>query len=547
MKDASTSTKRRTAGQQFLGLVVLTLGLSVSVSAQDSSTTSGQTPLGIAPGAPAGSYALSGFENVNPYNGALNFRLPLLHIGGRGAVGHTIQFVSEQHWRVDKRKTSTIGYIYDPNPNRWSTIDPGFSPGVLVGRRTGISQAQGIEVYCPDNGIALTRFTFTAADGTEYELRDAQSNGQTMDNVYMPDPGSPYSCQLVTTHYRGRVFVTSDGSAATFISDAEINDHSTTGDPFSLPEELAYPSGYLFMRDGTCYRIDGGKILWMRDRNGNRISFLYEYTDHYRTTITDSLNRVVTIDNRLHDPVRNQDYDLIAYKGFGGATRTIKLWYAKLKFALRPDFGTEAKTYEFLFPALDGSDVNPFQPKVVAEIELPDGRKYFLNCNYYGELARVDLPTGGRIEYDYAAGVTGGDASGVVTGINSGGSVKNVYRRVIERRVYKEAATLELKETFSRPEDNSGGNQGFVEVQHLAADGVTILARDRHYYFGSPKSSFVKEAYEYSNWQDGKEYQTKFYDKGAGGALLRTVNNTWQQPTAGNTWPLTGAGETARG
>ena len=31
--------------------------------------------------------------------------------------------------------------------------------------------------------------------------------------------------------------------------------------------------------------------------------------------MTDSLNRVVIIDNRLHDPVRNQDYDLIASKG----------------------------------------------------------------------------------------------------------------------------------------------------------------------------------------------------------------------------------------
>jgi hypothetical protein len=74
---------------------------------------------------------------------------------------------------------------------------------------------------------------------------------------------------------------------------------------------------------------------------------------------------------------------------------------------------------------------------------------------------------------------------------------------------------------------------------------VTILARERHFYFGSPKSSFVKEPYQYSNWKDGKEYQTKFYDKGAGGALLRTVDNTWQQPTAGNTWPLTGQGETS--
>ena len=415
----------------------------------------------------------------------------------------------------------------------------------MVGRRTGLSQSQGIEVYCPDNGIGLTRFTFTAADGTEYEFRDVQSDGATMDNVYQLDPNNEFICNLVLTHPRGRVFVTSDGSAATFISDVEINDHSDSTDPYSSPPgELAYPTGYLFMRDGTCYRIGDGGVVWMRDRNGNRITFQYEFINpNWRTTITDSLNRVVTIDKRLHDPVSGREYDLIAYKGFGGASRTIKLWYTELGLTLRPDFGTEAKTYEFLFPTLSGSDQTPFNPTVVAEIELPDGRKYFLKYNYYGELARVDLPTGGRFEYDYAAGVTGGDPAGVVTTLSGR---KNIYRRVTERRVYKDGGTtLELKETYSRPENNSGGNQGYVEVQHLAGDAVTILARERHFYFGSPKNSFEKEPYHYANWKDGKESQTRFFDKGANGALLRTVDNTWQQPTAGNTWPLTGQGETS--
>src|SRR5258706_13752146 len=53
------------------------------------SATDGSTPLGIQPGAPAGSYPLSGFDNINPFNGNLNFHLPLLHIGGRSGVPHT--------------------------------------------------------------------------------------------------------------------------------------------------------------------------------------------------------------------------------------------------------------------------------------------------------------------------------------------------------------------------------------------------------------------------------------------------------------------------
>jgi RHS repeat-associated protein len=256
-------------------------------------------------------------------------------------------------------------------------------------------------------------------------------------------------------------------------------------------------------------------------------------------SITDSLGRVVTIDYKIHDPVSNKDYDRISYKGFGGATRTIKLWYSSLGNRIRPDIGSGAETYASLFPALNGSEFTTYNPKVVSEIELPDGRQYLLKYNFYGELARVDLPTGGRIEYDYGEGVTGGDTTGVVTG------QKAIYRQVTERRVYKDAGTtLELRETYSRPESTSG-NQGYVEVKHKDAAG-TILARDRHFYFGTPRGSFFKNPYEYSSWKDGKEYKTELYEKNSTGSsgLLRTVDNTWQQPTAGNTWPISGQGET---
>jgi hypothetical protein len=48
------------------------------------SATDGKTPTGLAPGAPAGSYILSGFDNINLFNGNLSFTLPLINIKGRG-------------------------------------------------------------------------------------------------------------------------------------------------------------------------------------------------------------------------------------------------------------------------------------------------------------------------------------------------------------------------------------------------------------------------------------------------------------------------------
>src|SRR5882724_8010527 len=58
-------------------------------------------PSGVSPGSPAGSYALSGFENVNLFNGNLNFRLPLLGISGRGSAGYSMTLaLNLKSWHV---------------------------------------------------------------------------------------------------------------------------------------------------------------------------------------------------------------------------------------------------------------------------------------------------------------------------------------------------------------------------------------------------------------------------------------------------------------
>lgn len=72
-------------------LLVATLVLiSLHAVVTRADSTDGSTPLALQPGAPAGSYALSDLDNINPYNGSLNFRLPLLSISGRGTAGFTM-------------------------------------------------------------------------------------------------------------------------------------------------------------------------------------------------------------------------------------------------------------------------------------------------------------------------------------------------------------------------------------------------------------------------------------------------------------------------
>ena len=102
---------------------VLILVLSSAVSAQ-TSNTDGTTPAGLSPGAPAGSYALTGFENVNLYNGNLNASLPLLPVTGRGGAGYAVTLMIEQKWRVEHYAEPFPGQppVITPVGNWWGEL-----------------------------------------------------------------------------------------------------------------------------------------------------------------------------------------------------------------------------------------------------------------------------------------------------------------------------------------------------------------------------------------------------------------------------------------
>ena len=140
-------------------------------SAKAQNPIHGSTSASQAPGAPAGSYALSGFENVNLYNGHLNFHLPLLSINGRGDSGYTMTLPIESRWVSE----GTFGVCcFTPSFNWWTGIKPGYSPGILQGRQIGVPCNWELPGTTTDTA---TRLTFTAVDGTEYELLDTQFGG----------------------------------------------------------------------------------------------------------------------------------------------------------------------------------------------------------------------------------------------------------------------------------------------------------------------------------------------------------------------------------
>src|SRR6185295_7919404 len=120
---------------------ILTLFLGITATAQNALDAS--TPPGQSPGAPAGSYQLGGFDNVNAFNGHLNFMLPLLQAGGRGSVAYASALTIEQRWTVDH---DSSGVYHFPNYNWWTGLRPGYGPGVLQGRQMSEGCGEGIFV-----------------------------------------------------------------------------------------------------------------------------------------------------------------------------------------------------------------------------------------------------------------------------------------------------------------------------------------------------------------------------------------------------------------
>ena len=484
-----------------ISYLLLVLSLSLAAFGQNVRrfSTDGTTAPALEPGAPAGSYALSGFDNVNLFNGNLNFALPLLKMGGRGAAGFAINLKIEKKWRVEYYRVPTgytscqgqgcympvwgpEGQHYLPNPNWWSP-DPGIGPGILVGRWGGLTR--GNCTGGGGGGQLINTLSFITNDGSEISFKDDLSNGA-------PLTISGASCSS-TIGNRGTAWHSINGEGATFISDAIIRDSDISGE--------YYPSGYLMTKDGTRSRIDSGKVSWTRDRNGNKLTFNRD-TNGGLLSATDSLGRQVTFTNGL-----------ISYKGVGGVTRSIEIGYSNLGSLLRYD--QTIQTYQQLWPTLNDASGSNYDPSgLVSYVKLPDGRYYRFYYNSYGELARVELPTGGAYEYDWSGTIVSTSPS------SSNTTYKEIKRWVTAKRVYDNGGTgggYTSRTPLGLPFYDYSNNTSTAWMTTYDANNI-LLSSERHYFHGG---NFMPSAsYEQAPYNEGKEFKT---ENG-----IKTTNQTWE-------------------
>src|ERR1043166_564361 len=143
MLSVNTATRQyaRIVSRHAARLLLLTVLLAGAARAQTTtsttSVTDGRTPSGLQPGSPAGSYELSGFDNVNLYNGNLSFHLPLLKVGGRGSAGSALMLaLNLKSWHVKHTHKVIHGddvNSYAPTQTGWVPYG-GYGAGELSGR-----------------------------------------------------------------------------------------------------------------------------------------------------------------------------------------------------------------------------------------------------------------------------------------------------------------------------------------------------------------------------------------------------------------------------
>jgi hypothetical protein len=92
------------------------------------SSVDATTPGLLAPGAPAGSYALTGFDRVNLSTLHLSVAVPLLDVPGRGDAKATMMLPFDRVWNVKATPAPyncgangcSYNYNYVPTPNEWN-------------------------------------------------------------------------------------------------------------------------------------------------------------------------------------------------------------------------------------------------------------------------------------------------------------------------------------------------------------------------------------------------------------------------------------------
>ncbi len=545
---------------RFSLVAIVLVALCLTVHAQTWTQYDQGTPPQHAAGvSPLGSYISTDLGTINVSNGALNIKLLMGGSGGRGFWLPVTLNYSNKVWSVqhdttyDPRHQTDVSVAYASYGAEESYIDiynriaAGWTISGVPLLKHQVVSFPGCQSY---SLYGLDKLTVVLPDKGEIELRDDLSDGAPL-----------YMGCTPNGDYRGRRWHATDGSGAIFISD---NDNGVVNGDLV---------GTLVTSDGTRYRFQntvqfGGpgvglaRCVSITDRNGNQIfiNHFVNASSHVETDYTDQLGRIVTVEESAADPA-NPSITLallVTLKGYQNTPQYYKVRTDFLSNHIRSDFnynqqpiltgykdrygycygGSPPPTANYLFPTsyCQNQERIDNQPQVT-EVDLPDGRSLRFNYNLFGEMAEVLLPTGGKLQYDYAGFISGFPAGNTLGSEYSAqvNQVPYIDRAVIERRTYPDGATLEGSWTYTYgPQLVNGISYACAEVKGYAGSSSngTLLMDQRHFflqasrYFNGPTGA---AGTGYSLWSTGVEWRTETRD--AAGNIINASEQDWAQRT----------------
>ena len=528
--------------------IVVLLFSFIAVHGQAQSQYDKGTPPQLASGVSSlGSYMSTELGTVNLTNGGLNFNIPLGTVGGRGNVQLPLVLsYSSKVWSASmdvdtEREFGTEQSVAYADYDNQSSFTGASAPGWTL--RAGAYMSvrfvrikrimSGPNVGCYSYG--LHKLTLNLPDKGEIEFRDDATDGAPL----------PLNCNTQTTASRGTRWHATDGSGAIFINDVD----NGVG---------LYPSpnlsGTIIFADGT--RLGSTTSGAIVDRNGNKIT----------GTVNgwlDQLGRNINIDYGVTDP-ENPSVTLavlITIPGYQGAPRYYKIKTGIMsqyyRSGINPtlpvitgDWDPEGWGYNWwgtptrLFDRSYGLYAQRLDDReVLTEVVLPDGRSLKFRYNEFGEVAEVELPTGAKIQYDYAyraalpsgnspswETITSGSGNGIVT------DVKRVDRAVTAKRTYPDGVNLEGTWSFSFGTHVLNSVTYPATTVSVSSNTGALLSKQRHIFLQAGRYTepaccglSVHDGTHYNLWSTGVEWRTESLD--AANNVLAAMEQDWTQRT----------------
>lgn len=472
---------------------------------------------------------VSSFEQLNLSSGSLGISLPIASFGGRGSAnGFSVNI--EPRWRRDLVTTGYSGG--QPHLVERIELDPFALNGVFpqaggyLAAYTRTVETQEIGQCSNETVVRASRkefrMSFRGFGGQGFSFFSAVNDGE---DVYFNSP----QCWVNQSRTLGDVFVAVDGSGTKFISDSAVNIIDEASGEGGVHGANIYPSGFLRFPDGTAYRIDGGLVSWIRDRNGNltmltNTGFQNDIRENRVVRIQDALGREINV-------TADQNFTYVVYQGAGGAIRTIKV-------SSRTS-GTSSQLLSSLFPWMSPSHPsNRVMPcGSQSYVELPDKRRYTFTFNCFGDLERLELPSGGKVEYDYelvAPGVYGA-----------------MERRLVARREFPDGSTLSGSVAYDY--SSSVPTDAFSNIPLPSERVTTVRVKDsagitrsfsKSHFFGCIQSGTDCRINPTASWSipesaqkllDGSLFRTEQYS--ADGATVMRQTDISHEPRTRAVWP----------